>query len=1023
MTNPTLNGIKEKAETIETFAGWFAETWHGRQKVKVLCLTLASVFIFFNPLMVETILANVPGLGKSLLNGLSPWYAPAFWAFVTILFITTLVIAVRQKKPVVVPPTGRNTPVKGLRPFQFRDAELFTRLQREDALQVCLANVTDSEFRMGILSGESGAGKTSFLQAGLWPRLLEQNYRCVYVKVTDLHPMEAIRRAIHEQLNIPFEELQQSTLLEISGMIREKKMHPLVLILDQFEQVFVHLRTQKERKPLLKIFADWYQNKNEQSTKVLLCMRDDYVAKVLDFQQPMDFSLSPVNNFLLKKMEPYQAKEIFRVIAEAEGLDFDEGFVESLTHAELLNKDDGLVSPVDVQIYAWMIRGQKGTGKAAFDRKTYQEMGGIEGLLERFLKDTLVTRETHAKQEYALKVILALIDLDRNTRVGVLNVEQLKEKITDVDKKEVENAVLWLAKSDVRLITFVKEREGYELAHERIIPAVRRLAGKTLSRAEQANQLLDRRVNEWLANNRSGHYLFSFRQWRRIKRQETYLSWGRLEKQKKELLLKSRQRTAWHAGIAATVVVLLSCFAGWLNSASGTKYLIKEEVYSLCQETNDIEALTGAVIAFHRVNDREKSEELYARLLDVTGKINVGTIPGQYSSKPIAVALAESIVAFSDVSEGALLDKALQLTRKVTNDSFRASALSHVASRFALRNDLSRAEPLFAEAIALARTLKEDTLFSRIMKTQSWYNIASSLAETRNLKYIQQGVGIAKNIDFEHYKAKTLENIVSVLASTEEAKLLQRAGEIAHAIPTANTDDSSYKAIALVEVISARFAADKHKNPKKLVSDTLLPPAMAIVEKVNEASINWNNAMRNNPNYPEGIAMPAYNYVSGYPLAIYMMDLSSATKDTSNLRNSIDLAAQIFYEQYKNKALSRIVAALSTLKDSTAMQHVLSKGSIQNYFKAFSFSSIADALIALNQPFMGNSAINVLLAATKQYTIPEYRDPALAKIVRLMTKAGGWEAAHQQVKYIEIDKYKIVALSHIIESWAVKKVI
>jgi hypothetical protein len=750
MTTPTVNDVKEKAEKLETFTDWLAETWHNKQKVKILCSSIVFLAAFFNPAAIEKILevVSTAWLGKPDFIKLSPLYGPAFWLTIAALFVTALVIAVRQKKPVAVPPMGRNTPVKGLRPFQFRDAELFTRLQREDDLQVCIINVTDPEFQFGILSGESGSGKTSFVQAGLWPRLLDQNYQCIYVKLTDLNPVDAIRRAIHDQLNVPVEELKQEILQAVARMVQEKKLHRVVLILDQFEQVLIHLRTREEKEPLLKMLADWHKKKDDQSIKVLFCMRDDYVGKMKDFEQAMQYSLSPVNHFHLEKLKPYQAKEIFRVIAEAEGLEFDEAFIGSLTQTELLNKEDGLISPVDIQIYAWMIRGQKGTGKAAFDRKTYQEMGGIEGLLERFLKDTLSTRESKARNQYALKVMLALIDLDRNTRMGVLNVEQLKEKITDVDKNEVEDAVHWLAKSDVRLITFVKEREGYELAHERIIPPIRRLAGKTLSEVEQANQLLDRRVNEWLANNRSRHYLFSFRQWRNIKRQQTYLSWGRLEKQKKELLLKSKQRTARQAGIAASVVLILLCFGSWLKSATGVKYLIKEEAYSLCQETNDVEALTGAIIAFHRVNDRGKCEELYARLLDVTTKINAGTIPGQFSSTPIAVALAQSITALSDASDGALLEKALQITKQIADDSFRASALSHVASRFALRNKLSRAEPLFAEAVALAGTLKEDTLYSRILKTQSWFNIASSLAETQNPKFIEQGLRIARNINF-----------------------------------------------------------------------------------------------------------------------------------------------------------------------------------------------------------------------------------------------------------------------------------
>jgi len=52
---------------------------------------------------------------------------------------------------------------------------------------------------------ESGCGKTSFLQAGLWPRLVEQGHRCLYVKLTDLDPMDSIRSALSDQFKLPKE--------------------------------------------------------------------------------------------------------------------------------------------------------------------------------------------------------------------------------------------------------------------------------------------------------------------------------------------------------------------------------------------------------------------------------------------------------------------------------------------------------------------------------------------------------------------------------------------------------------------------------------------------------------------------------------------------------------------------------------------------------------------------------------------------------------------------------------------------
>ncbi len=94
------------------------------------------------------------------------------------------------------------TALKGLRPFDKDDAELFHRLQRERELHECLSAITSSEFRLGILFGESGCGKTSFVQAGLWPNLPEfsATHFPVYVKFSELDPLVSLQHALREQL-------------------------------------------------------------------------------------------------------------------------------------------------------------------------------------------------------------------------------------------------------------------------------------------------------------------------------------------------------------------------------------------------------------------------------------------------------------------------------------------------------------------------------------------------------------------------------------------------------------------------------------------------------------------------------------------------------------------------------------------------------------------------------------------------------------------------------------------------------
>lgn len=92
------------------------------------------------------------------------------------------------------------------------------------------------------------------------------------------------------------------------------------------------------------------------------------------------------------------------------------------------------------------------------NRQAYERMGGIEGLLQRFLKEQLETPTIHNKNQEALKVLLALADLDRNVRAGLLTPAQLQEKLKGLVIPERLQAILeWLC--SVRLATKIVEED------------------------------------------------------------------------------------------------------------------------------------------------------------------------------------------------------------------------------------------------------------------------------------------------------------------------------------------------------------------------------------------------------------------------------------------------------------------------------------------------------------------------------------------------------------------------------------
>ena len=602
---PSFSGewIQQTTEAVANFIGWIAELIRHRNWFKLLVLlgvALSVVSVLFR-------------------DRLAQWF-PALWpsliAIIAAIFVSALVVALvtlpRPRRPQPADLAERKA-IKGLRPFSFADAEIFAQLQRQHNLHICLASLTSNSFRFGILMGESGCGKTSFLQAGVWPKLSqpEASHRGIYVRFSDLDPITSLRQALAKQLELPDDWLQTSDFLALLQQAVEAAGKPVVLLLDQFEQFFVHRPQQTQRQAFIQALTDWYRQYGAGSAqarsgnaiangaashpvKILVSIRSDLMYELDALHQALDYSLSAQDVFQLKQFTPKQASRILEAIAQSEQLPCDPRFLQELAAQELANREDGLISPVDLQILAWMIDRQSADELRAFNRVAFQKFGGVEGLLTRFLDRSLSLAAigSEARRQAAIKVMLALTDLDRSVRAGVLTDDELITRLRGTLKtKEVREALRWLARGDVRLVTPLilnigqspiqnvssgdatrtklktqnsKLKTGYELAHERLIPALMRLAGKALTQADKANQLLDRRVNEWLGNRFSRRYLLNLWELWQIERQRPYLIWGTRRNQKERLLRLSRWRLYRFVGLVVAIGLPALGYSGWL---------------------------------------------------------------------------------------------------------------------------------------------------------------------------------------------------------------------------------------------------------------------------------------------------------------------------------------------------------------------------------------------------------------------------------------------------------------------------
>ncbi len=698
--------LKDTVSKLDQFVAYLVNVLKGKNWTVKLLLLDVLLFAVFNPVSFSKIL-QLFGL-----KDLPAHYPLYFWLVICGIFVAALSVAWRsQLKDKLGRDLGARSAVKGLLPYSKEDAALFARLQREQDLSDCLQAIMAMDFRFGVLCGDSGNGKTSFLQAGLWPALQQNNYRCVYVKCTELDPVEAIGQALVEQLGDADGVKSVQSLPEILKPFG-KGPTPLVLIVDQFEQFFVHRPRRRDRTQFLASMEEWYKAHELFLVKVLVCLRSDFLDRLIELQKVLGYSLGPHQSFRLDKFTPSQAAEIFRVIAEHEKLSYDPGFVEKMAVEELAGATDGLVSPVDIQVLAWMVMGQKGKTERAFDEKTFRKLGGVEGLLERFLIRALDARETDQRRQATIKVLLGLTDLERNTRAGVLTLTELQDKLRGyLQPAEISECIEWLSRGDVRLIAPVKrsssvekESHGYELAHERLIPPLRRIAGKQLGDVGRAEQLLDRRTNEWLGSGRAGRYLFSWSELRLINQQRLLISWGTNRAAKEELLAWSQRR--FHLRYAAAGVAMLLVLVGWVSWKSNQwqTFLIKRELRNYGDSLNDNQALYNVAQAFVYAGDSQQVDHVVGRL-------------SQTFSKPKAlVAIGKAYVKFRDKErQGVLLAEALKTDEKVRLKPLDTSLLRAIAKSYSKLGVTLSDRTLLAKAVETTALVTHDADRSEVL--------------------------------------------------------------------------------------------------------------------------------------------------------------------------------------------------------------------------------------------------------------------------------------------------------------------
>ena len=264
-----------------------------------------------------------------------------------------------------------NVVPKGLRSFDEHDAHFFLELvpgpRDRDGLPESLrfwktrieARDPDHTFKVGLIYGPSGSGKSSLMRAGLLPRLA-RNVLPLYIEATGEGTEASLRRALRKASRSLSTE---TSLVDALAALRQgETLHPgtkVLLVLDQFEQWL--FARQREQNP--ELVAALRQCDGEHVQAIVL-VRDDFWMAATRFLQDLEIELFPDQNVAFVDLfDPRHARNVLAAFGRAYGAlpgrasEFTSGHNSFLDEAISSLAQDAKIVPVRMALFAEMVKG------------------------------------------------------------------------------------------------------------------------------------------------------------------------------------------------------------------------------------------------------------------------------------------------------------------------------------------------------------------------------------------------------------------------------------------------------------------------------------------------------------------------------------------------------------------------------------------------------------------------------------------------------------------------------------------
>ena len=373
---------------------------------------------------------------------------------------------------------GANTEPRGLDSFSESERNRFTG--RETQCEQLASLLADAEFRAGLLYGESGVGKTSFLQAGLVPLLREQGILAV---ISASASVADLTEATHKVTSIPPRSTERIDAY-LTRVISDESSssHSIVFILDEIDSILdssaeQHVNTLKD------VFTRVVSRGNGRA-KFLFCCDRAHIYVLDRLERKTGSLFPPESRYELPRFDATTAVSILRNELGYTNRPFNESLPTTIV-SKLEHKDGVLAA--DMQIALLVVASQNIVRSSELD-----SIEGPSGFYQMWIR---TAAEATTQKSDALRFLAAMTEQRTRPMVTQQTLDILKQKKL------------------LRILPCVRDNnQNYVLAHPVVHAHIPLAVAAAVEKTQTAEKLLRTRatqgkplaVGEWLQIRRAG---------------------------------------------------------------------------------------------------------------------------------------------------------------------------------------------------------------------------------------------------------------------------------------------------------------------------------------------------------------------------------------------------------------------------------------------------------------------------------------------------------------------------------------